>query len=253
MLSRAWQMLLKGLFEVRDATRPLAAAEMALIRLGYAADLPPTEKLVRDLLQNETASRPAPTGSPSRSGATPNLQSSSLQSPSLQSSSPQPSMRLASGPTARAVSEPVASPTTDAPSPPAILFNSLEDIAALAGAKGAQVLKVHIENDIHLVNLEQGKIEFRPSVRAPRTLAGDLAQKLKDWTGARWVVTVVRDGGAPTVAEQKRMTKAARLESVTQEPLVRAVLDRFPGAEVVAVRDLSQELPEIATDEDSSE
>ena len=43
MLTRAWQMLLKGLFEVKDAARPIVAAEMALIRLAYAADLPPTE------------------------------------------------------------------------------------------------------------------------------------------------------------------------------------------------------------------
>ena len=56
-LTRAWQMLLKGLIEVRDATRPIAACEMALIRLSYAADLPPTDKLVRDLLDNPPASR----------------------------------------------------------------------------------------------------------------------------------------------------------------------------------------------------
>ena len=54
-LTRAWQMLLKGLFEVRDATRPISACEMALIRLAYAADLPPTDKLVRDLLDGDGA------------------------------------------------------------------------------------------------------------------------------------------------------------------------------------------------------
>jgi DNA polymerase-3 subunit gamma/tau len=98
-------------------------------------------------------------------------------------------------------------------------------------------LKVHLENDVHLVRLEPGQIEFRPSSRAPRTLASDLAQKLKDWTGVRYVVTLAREGGAPTLAELKKSAKAARLESVMQEPLVRAVMDRFPGAEIVAVRD----------------
>jgi len=100
------------------------------------------------------------------------------------------------------------------------------------------VLKVHIENDMHLVSLEQGKIEFRPSDRAPRTLSGDLAQRLKEWTGTRWVVSVAREGGAPTIAEAKKNAHAAKLDSVMQEPMVRAVLDRFPGAEVIAVRDL---------------
>jgi DNA polymerase-3 subunit gamma/tau len=108
----------------------------------------------------------------------------------------------------------------------------------LAQAKSAPVLKVHIENDIHLVSLEPGRLEFRPGPRSPRTLAADLAQKLKDWTGTRWVVTLAREGGAPTLAEQKKAVKAARHERVLQESLVRAVLDRFPGAEIVAVRDI---------------
>jgi DNA polymerase-3 subunit gamma/tau len=114
------------------------------------------------------------------------------------------------------------------------------------------VLKVNIENDIHLVRLEPGQLEFRPSVKAPRTLAADLAQKLKDWTGTRWMVTVAREGGAPTIAEAKRLARDATFERVRQEPLVRAVLDRFPGAEIVAVRDLVEEEIAAPTEEDAS-
>src|SRR5690242_18552777 len=68
-LTRAWQMLLKGLLEVRDATRPVAACEMALIRLAYAADLPPTDRLVRDLLDAplDTGTKPA-SAAPQSSG-----------------------------------------------------------------------------------------------------------------------------------------------------------------------------------------
>jgi DNA polymerase-3 subunit gamma/tau len=126
-------------------------------------------------------------------------------------------------------------PKTD--SPPVPVLRSLEDIAALAGQRGAAVLKVHIENDMHLVSLEPGRIEFRPSTRAPRTLAADLAQKLKEWTGIRWVVTVAREGGAATLGDSKKAAHAAKIESVAQDPMVRAVLDRFPGSEIVHVRE----------------
>jgi DNA polymerase-3 subunit gamma/tau len=215
-LTRAWQMLLKGLFEVRDATRPILACEMALIRLAYAAELPPTDKLVRDVLDNGVAPRaPAPGGSPSnapRGGS---------------SSAPSAATRL----------NPVAQPDG------APVLKGLEDIAALAAANHAPVLKVHIENDVHLVKLEAGRLEFRPGPRAPRTLAGDLQQKLRDWTGVRWSVSVTGEGGAPTLAEQKKNAKVARIESVMQAPLVRAVLDRFPGAEIIAVRDIVQDEP----------
>ncbi len=47
MLTRAWQMLLKGLGEVKDSPRPLAAADMVLVRLAYAADLPPPDEVLR--------------------------------------------------------------------------------------------------------------------------------------------------------------------------------------------------------------
>jgi DNA polymerase-3 subunit gamma/tau len=219
-LTRAWQLLLKGLFEVRDSTHPLKAAEMALIRLAYAADLPPTDKLVRDVMDGA----PAPRGpaAPSSGGGARAMGSSS-QAPMAQRA-PEPTMAVQNGPVLR----------------------TLEDLAALAVAKGSPILKVHIENDMHLVSMEPGRIEFRPSARAPRTLSGDLAQRLKDWTGQRWMVTVAKDGGAPTIAESKKSAHQAKLDAVLQEPMVRAVLDRFPGSEVIAVRDLMQD--DIATE-----
>jgi DNA polymerase-3 subunit gamma/tau len=213
-LTRAWQILMKGLFEVRDAARPLPACEMVLIRLAYAAELPPTDKLVKDVLENgggapRTSSSPPPSGSGPRTQMT-----SSGAAPRL---SPQ--------------AVPEGAPT----------LRTLEDIVALAAANNAPILRVALENYVHLVRLDAGHLEFRPHARAPRTLAGDLQQKLKDWTGMRWAVSIASSGGAPTLAEQKQAAKTARFEIAAQEPMVRAVLDRFPGADIVSVRDIAQD------------
>ena len=232
-LTRAWQMLLKGLIEVRDANRPIAACEMALIRLAYAADLPPTDRLVRELLDNpplEGGSKSA-SGAKQISGRGPSATSQAYPSPK----NPSDFSTLPQG-EGRNAAAAVRLNVSAAP-----VLRTLEDVVALAAANGASILRVNLENDVHLVRLEQGQIEFRPSPRAPSTLAGDLKQKLKDWTGIPWSVSIAREGGAPTLAEQKRSTKSARLESVAQQPLVRAVLDRFPGAEIVAVRDAAVE------------
>jgi DNA polymerase-3 subunit gamma/tau len=220
-LTRAWQMLLKGLMEVRDATRPISALEMALIRVAYAADLPPTDKLVRDLIENGAAARG--------------------------SSSPPPLTGGGARASARAGEGGAAAPRLSPQSVPegAPSLRGLEDIVALAIANNAPLLKAQIELNMHLVRLEQSEnsalLEFRPTPTAPRTLAGDLQQKLNAWTGQRWSVSIAREGGAPTLAEQRRAAKAARMESVAQEPMVRAVLDRFPGAEIVAVREAVQD------------
>jgi DNA polymerase-3 subunit gamma/tau len=232
VLTRAWQMLLKGLFEVRDAVRPIAAAEMALVRLAYAADLPPTDRLVRDVLEQERPASPAPASRSTRV---------SQSAPAMARGSDAVSAQ------ALPRAENDISPRAELPDPPAL--NTLADIAAFAGAKGASVLKVQIENHIHLVRLEPGQIEFRPAAAAPRTLAGDLAQKLKEWTATRWVVTLAREGGDPTLAEQRKAAREKKLEQVAQAPMVRAVLDRFPGAEIVVVRDRDTD---VSSEDDSS-
>jgi len=242
-LTRAWQMLLKGLFEVRDATRPIAAAEMALIRLSYAADLPPTEKLVRDVLDSAATpsrngvTRSASPNPPLEGGASASVATSKNPADFGEGSSASTRTPTAFAPQMSAQSDGTAT-APKRESAPAPLIRSLEDLAELARSNGAPILKVNIENDIHLIRLEPGHIEFRPSARAPRTLSADLAQKLKMWTGQRWVVSIAREGGAPTLAEAKRLARDATFDAVRQQPLVRAVLERFPGAEIIAVREL---------------
>src|SRR4029077_2324143 len=134
--------------------RPIAACEMALIRLSYAADLPPTDKLVSDLLDGGGCVPSARCSAPaSSSGGAPRAMRTGDATASAQRA-PQPTMDAQNAPTLR----------------------TLEDVAALAAQNGASILKVHLENDVHLVRLEPGIFEFRPSSRAPSTLAGDLKQ-----------------------------------------------------------------------------
>jgi DNA polymerase-3 subunit gamma/tau len=209
-LTRAWQLLLKGLVEVRDAARPLPALEMALIRLAYAADLPPTERLVKDLLDNPPAPRgaapvPAPARGPAASGA-----GAAMRAPQPLPAQPFPE------------------------SAPTLTVRTLEDIVALCEPRSE--LRVNLEHNVHLVRLEPGRIEIRPTARAPRTLASDLQQKLRTATGERWAVSIANEGGAPTLAEQKRAMQDARIDSAARQPLVRAVLERFPGAAIKEVR-----------------
>ncbi len=229
-LTRTWQLLLKGLLEVRDASRPLAACEMALIRLAYAADLPPTDRLVREVMES-MSTRPA-----TPAAAMPAAPSAPLVTARSRSDGRAPVLAQQTVPQAQGDAGPS--------------LCTLEDVVALAMAKGAAVLKVHLENDVHLVTLEPGRLEFRPGPRAPRTLAQDLAQKLRDWTGQRWVVSLAREGGAPSIAEARKAKITARLERVLAEPMVRAVLDRFPGAEVIRVIDKE---PLLAADGETGE
>jgi DNA polymerase-3 subunit gamma/tau len=134
---------------------------------------------------------------------------------------------------------------------PTATIRNLEDVVALCEPRSE--LRVNLEHNVHLVRLEPGLIEIRPTPRTPRTLANDLQAKLRTATGERWTVSIASQGGAPTLAEQKLAAKTARHEAAAQEPMVRAVLDRFPGAEIVAVRDIVQEDIAPAMPESDSE
>jgi DNA polymerase III subunit gamma/tau len=234
-LTRAWQMLLKGLIEVRDAANPFPAAEMTLVRVAHAADLPPTERLVRSLRDAESASS-APQALPPRGQGSGPLPRAQMTTRSSEDPLPRREDIVAPAPIASA---------------PAMELRTLEEIVALAKEKGARLLATQLESNVHLVSLERGRIEFRPNAQAPKTLANDLAQRLRDWTGERWIVTLASDGGALTLAEQRLAADRAKKDAVSQEPFVRAVLDAFPGAEIVAVRE-REELPPMVSDEESN-
>jgi DNA polymerase-3 subunit gamma/tau len=235
VLARTWQMLLKGIAEVEAAGRPVDAAEMVLVRIAYAADLPTPDEAIRSLGDavrgNGAAANaslkttmPAPTPAP-----TPAATASAPAAP-----------RAARGPLASVAPAPSAPPRDDALSradaAPARALQSFEALIALAGEKRDLAMKSALERDVRLVRFEDGKLELALEPSARHTLVGELSKKLSDWTGRRWMVAVSKEAGAPSVKAQAEMRKAEMKDNVRSDPLVQAVLTRFPGAEIVSVR-----------------
>lgn len=216
VLARAWQMLLKAIGEVRQADRPVMAAEMALVRLAHAADLPTPDEALRMLRDGSGAvggnGSPAPRP-PSGGGAT-----ALAARPVLASANPMPA---AAQPRASALPQP----------------QNLEDLVALASRQRDITMKLALERDIRLVRFEQGRIEFALAESGNRLLANDLSKRLKEWTGQTWLVAVVNAEGTATLREQAAAARDKRENDAANHPAVRAVMERFPGARIVDVRD----------------
>ena len=121
-----------------------------------------------------------------------------------------------------------------------IVLGSLAEIIRFCTEKRDIRLKQQLEGDIHLVRCEDGRLDIRPTRTAAPTLAGDLQKKLTEWTGRRWVVTISSEEGEPTVRERLAAEQADRERGVLAHPTVQAVLAKFPGAEIVAVRPLEE-------------
>ncbi|WP_371871101.1 DNA polymerase III subunit gamma/tau [Roseibium aquae] len=246
MLSRAWQILLKGLQEVQSAPKPLAAADMVLVRLCYVSDLPDPGEALTMLAKGGVGGAGggaiAPSSSPSRapSLASPGPAEAALPQPVSHDSVPRPRLTAISGGAARPVPQvqPASQPTSQpvAAPLPRVALASLADCAALASDKRDIRLKFAIERQMRLVKFEQGRIEIQPTEDAAPDITGELGRKLTEWTGIRWVVTVSRAQGRPTLHEEREANQAQLLSDAKAHPTVAALLSQFPGAKVVDVR-----------------
>ncbi|WP_439923412.1 DNA polymerase III subunit gamma/tau [Nitrobacter sp. JJSN] len=237
VLSRMWQMLLKGITEVQGATRPAAAAEMVLVRIAYVADLPTPDEAIRMLDQNGGGSSVAV-----------NNAAQQRSSPGSASSAQSSAARALSAP--RAAAEPVSRPQAIAPmvdptgAVPAVRLESFTELVALAGENRDLIIKAALEADMRLVRMEDGRLEVALERSAARTLVNELARKLEQWTGRRWTVIVSNEAGQPTLRSQALLQKNERERAAEADPRVKDVLARFPGAKVVEVRKLALSSPD---------
>ncbi len=238
VLSRAWQMLLKGVAEVQSSGRPVAAAEMVLVRIAYAADLPTPDEVVRSLSDGGAApARPQGNGG-----------SAQAQSYAPRFEAPRGSPRSSAAVSPRPADDPVARLDEPAAIAPTLSVGSFEELIALAVEKRDISAKMALERDVRLVRCEDGQLEIALEASAPKTLVHDLQRKLTGWTGKRWIVVVSKEEGAPTMRAQAEAQQAEIERGVQSDPLVQAVLNRFPGAKIVGVTQNASETGEPVPD-----
>ncbi len=228
ILARLWQMLLKAHEEVRTAPQPVAAAEMALIRLCYAADLPSPEEALKALQRGDASPSPVspPPVAPSGGGVRAVAGGGGGAIPA----------------SLRAVAQPEA----------AAALQTFEDVVRLIDAKRDLTLKLDVERFVRLVDFKPGVISFEPAPGAPANLSQRLSGRLREWTGQRWMMDL-QVGGAESVRDRKARHDAEQRTRLEADPFVVAMMEAFPGAEIVGVRQLEADAPTAVEDEASAE
>jgi DNA polymerase-3 subunit gamma/tau len=237
-LGRAWQILLKGIAEVEGSERPLAAADMVLVRLTHAANLPAPDELVRTLTAapGEAAAQRGNGGSAGESA--PPAQRGEMQrndaprgdGPRMQSISGT-NVGMGGSSQRAELAQPKQEPAT-----PQLELGRFEDLVLLAEDKREVRLKTLLRNNVRLVNFRDGQMEFNIAGNPPANFVSELGQKLLAWTGKRWSLVVSREGGAPTLDEQEKAEQGERTEAARIDPVVSAILARFPGSRIVDVQ-----------------
>jgi DNA polymerase-3 subunit gamma/tau len=235
VLSRIWQMTLKAYEEVRRAPDAAAATDMALVRLAYAADLPGPEEALKRLQSGEPLG-----GGPSGGGGG--------------------GMAAAAGgggatAVARGFAQAQPQSHPQASSQPVASLASFEDVLALIDRKRDITLKLDVERYVRPISFRPGAIEYEPAPGAPSNLAQRLVARLKEWTGERWLIAAQGGGGAESLWERQKREQREERARIEQDPFVLSVLQAFPGAEIVGIRNLPQPeaAPAAAEDEPDSD
>jgi len=249
-LTRAWQIVLKGLGEVRSAPSAVQAAEMILVRLMYGLELPGPADVLKKIQDAPTVSA-GPSGHGGGTSANGGGVAASMSAPGVSAQPSMPTPTSSSTPNGQTMS---AGSGAQSQTQPQILSvselqlpdpQSFEQVVALTETVGEMILHANLISNVHVVSFQPGRMEYHPTENAPGDLAQRLTKMLNDHTARRWVVSVSSAPGQPTVRQQEEAVVAAEKAEAAQDPLVRAVLDAFPGSEIGEVKDISADIPPL--------
>ena len=224
VLSRTWQILNKGIAEINNAHDAIQAAEMVLIRLAYAADLPTPDELIKKLGDMPTGTgASAPTNRPTGGGGG--------------------AMQAAGGGARMQAVSVNHAPQPSQAQKPTMALNSFAEIVALCGEKRELVLKHALEANVSPISVADGRIEIALTPEADQSVASQLSQKLKEWTNRPWLVTVSKQKASDTIRQQRDREAQEKLDKAMQDPSVKAILAAFPGARLVNEKSLIDDEP----------
>jgi DNA polymerase-3 subunit gamma/tau len=225
-LTRAWQMLAKGLGEVQSAPIAISAAEMVLIRLAHAAELPDPASLVRLLTQDGPASVQS-SGAPAGQTSGAQMHASAPAGPDAAAAKDMPAPAQSSEPPPPTPDDYGATDARDETAPIPATFS---DVVSLFKERGEPFLAGQLEKYVHCVSLAPGVLEIRPEQGFDMRNVGQVQSQLARWTGRPWDVALSDAAGDPTLREQKQAADDARTEQAAADPVVSKVLALFPGS-----------------------
>ena len=205
-LGRCWQMLLKGISEIQQATSQLAALEMVLIRLAYLAE--PDKP-------DETAEKPNLDIKKKVNINQVNDEETSkqeivvLENPSNELNHPQ--------------------------TPGGLTFT---DIVDLFEKKREGLIHSKLVTQARLLSVTPGRLEMMKTKEIDDKFAAQISKLLGEWTGQDWMVSVVDREGDKTIQEQWLEKERCMKTEAAQDPLVARIIETFPGATIDTVRPL---------------
>ena len=202
-LGRCWQMLIKGISEIQQASSSLPALEMVLIRLAYLSDLAVGEAIAEE------------------------------KKPDVKKKINEPEFVESINPQIALANDGNFSEEIDGS-----VITSFEEIVDLFERKKEGLMHAKLVTNVRPVRMTPGRLEIMQTAEIDEKFVGQMGKLLSNWSGQDWVISTVQEEGQKTIQEQvMARDKDIKLEAL-RDPLVASVIEAFPGAEVTAVRPL---------------
>lgn len=216
-LTRLWQILTQSHNEVRLAPAPLAAAEMAMLKLAVAGQMPPPELAAQIIEQAQKSVKGGGEGLPVLPSAAPSAHSAtSVTAPATSKTSGVAKQEVESSGSSQATAQ-LKAPKPVASGPPPIELKSLSDLVE-ALPETMIKLRSDIERYVRPVRFRHGSLTIELVSSAPSSLVGKMVSAIQDLTGELWIISTEQSGGGPTLAELRRKAKKEQAEKDRAHP-----------------------------------
>ena len=203
VLSKMWQMMIKGLGELQVAPVQIDALEMILIRIAYSASLPTPYELLNDVKKNSnlSLSRPA----------------------AAATSAPAPVFRAA----------PAVEPDSELSDTPKFqAFDRLTDLVNYLEQKKMPLAEYALKNDVSVSEFSNGFIKMTVSEKIHPDFILNLHKILTEATGLTWKIELSRGALGVTLADLERAAEEEEKRNIMEYPLVKAIMAEFKGAKI---------------------
>ena len=207
-LTRAWQILLKGLEEIRSAPNSDEAGSMILIRLSYASSLPDPASLVKKINSSFQSHENKVEPNIGNQVSEKDQQSDFMNQNDIEKQEKEP--------------------------------EDFEEMVKLFKVKGELLIHAKLNSCVHLVSFEKGKIDIRITGNADKGLAKEISGNLTKWTGIDWIVNSVQEEGEETLDQKMEREGKERITMTKSTPEMEKVLKAFPNADLKSVKDSNE-------------
>lgn len=216
ILSKIWQMLIKGISELNMAPSAVEALEMILLRVAYSASLPTPYEILNDVKKNSSIIAPAPVAPQFGNEKKNELSETASSNPDYQT------------------------------------FATVEDFLSYLEKTKKALIEYSVKNDISIREFSNGRmaINIAPNIREDFIIS--LHKLLTEATGKKWEIDIIKGELGETIADKEKSAVEATKKNVAEYPLVKKILEEFKGAKIETVirknlKDLAESEPDVSS------